>query len=171
MKTDGEKKEKMMTIQEPRIQDFMSLQPQAIEGRENIDTARAMMSKYGIRHLPVLMEGIVVGILSEREVNLAIGMESIDPKLLLAIDVCSEKPYIVHPDAPLREVVGIMADEHLGSALVMENAHLIGIFTTVDACRALHDLIQESIEECNFETFRNFRFFLNAFRRVQGKEA
>ena len=151
-------------MKEPLIQDFMTLQPQTIEGKENVETARKMMSKFGIRHLPVTTDGIVAGLLSEREVNLAVGIESIDPKQLLVIDVCSERPYIVDPLVPLREVVGTMAKEHYGSAIVMENARLTGIFTTVDACRALHDLLEETIEESNLETIQNFRFFLRPLR-------
>ena len=159
-----------MTIQEPRIQDFMTLQPLAIEGKENIETARKMMSKFSIRHLPVLTDGIVSGILSERELNLATGIECVDPLRLLVIDACSERPYIVHPNTPLREVVDVMAKEHFGSAIVMENTHLVGIFTTVDACRALHELIEEAIEESNRENTRNFRFFLKSILRVHGKD-
>ncbi len=151
-----------MTTHEPLIQEFMTLQPQTIEGKENIGVAENMMSKFGIRHLPVTTDGIIVGILSEREVNLATGMDAIDPKQLLVIDVCSEKPYIVHPDTTLREVVGFMAKKHYGSALIMENAKLVGIFTTVDACNALHDLLAETIEEANLKNIRNFRFFLGS---------
>jgi CBS domain-containing protein len=159
-----------MNIQEPLVESFMTLQPQTVEGKENIETARKMMSKFGIHHLPVVTDGIVVGILSEREANLSIGIGSIDPKRLLVIDVCSEKPYIVHPDTPLREVADVMAREHFGSAMVMENAHLVGIFTTVDACRALHDLLEETIEESNLESIRNFRFFLRSLKSATGKE-
>ena len=158
-----------MTFQEPLIQDFMTLQPQAIEGKEKIETARKMMSRFGVRHLPVLTDGIVSGMLSEREVNLAYGIESIDPKQLLVIDVCSEKPVIVSPEMPLREVVGHMAKKQLGSVIIMKNAHLVGIFTTVDACRALHDLLEEAIETSNLENFQTFRFFLRAGRRATDK--
>lgn len=148
--------------QEPLIQEFMTLQPQTIEGREPAAKAREMMSESAIRHLPVMDNGILVGVLSERELNLALGIESIDPAQLLVIDVCSERPYTVSPETPLREVVGVMAAEHMGSAVVMENAKLIGIFTTVDACRALHDLLEKAIEGANVENIRNLRFLLGA---------
>ncbi len=152
-----------MTIQEPLIRDFMTLQPQTIQGKESVETAAAMMSKSGIRHLPVMKDGTLAGILSEREVNLASGMESIDPKQVLVIDVCSEKPYIVLPETPLREVVDTMAKRHLGSAIVMEYGKLLGIFTTVDACRALHDLLEDTFHSMSLESIRSFRLFLKPF--------
>ena len=126
---------------EPTIQEFMTQQPQSIESRESVVTAQTLMKRFGIRHLPVTTDGIVVGILSERELNLALGMESIDHERLPVIDVCSERPYIAYPETPLREVVTVMAREHLGSAIIMENAKLTGIFTTVDACRALAEIV------------------------------
>jgi acetoin utilization protein AcuB len=146
----------------------MTLQPQTIEAKDNLENARKLMTRFGIRHLPVVDNGIVIGILSEREVNLANGIESMDLKQILVIDVCSERPYIVHPETPLRDAVGVMAQKHFGSAIVMENAKLVGIFTTVDACRALHDLLQEATEGRNREQLRSLHLF---FRDRQPRRA
>ena len=115
------------------------------------------MTAFGIRHLPVTTDGIVVGILSRRELDMAMQIEVVDSKQFLVIDACSEKPYIAYPDTPLREVVGVMAREHLGSVIVMENAKPVGIFTTVDACRTLHDLIKNALQEKGRESMRNLR--------------
>lgn len=142
---------------EPTIQKFMTLQPQSIESRESVVTAQKLMKRFGIRHLPVTTDGILVGILSERELNLAIGMEVLDHEQLPVIDVCSEKPYIAYPETPLREVVTVMAREHLGSAIVMENAKLTGIFTTVDACRVLGSLLAETCIEANTRDLKQFK--------------
>lgn len=157
---DGETKEINMKNIEPLIKEFMTLQPQTIECHETLETAKKKMIQSSIRHLPVSKKGKIIGILSERELNLAYGIESLDPKHLLVIDACSEKPYIVDPETPLREVVDTMAKKHLGSALVMEGSKLIGIFTTVDACRSLHDLLEETLEKKNREVVRTFRFFI-----------
>lgn len=154
-----------MENREPLIRDFMTLQPQSVESKENIQVAADMMAKYGIRHLPVTTDGYVSGMLSEREVNLAVGIESIDPKQILVIDMCSERPYIVPPDTPLREVAGDMAKKHIGSAIVMENAHLIGIFTASDVCRALHDLLSEAVQGSNIDHFRKLRLIFGAGKK------
>ena len=126
------------------VSDYMTQQPQSIEFGESLEKAGDMMSKYGIRHLPVTKKGKLVGILSERELNLASGIDSFEPSKLLVADVCSENPYVVEPETPLWKVAGVMADKAYGSALVMENGKLAGIFTTVDACRALHQVLQKA---------------------------
>ena len=140
---------------EPTVQDFMTQQPQSIESKETVQKARDLMSQRGVRHLPVTRDGALVGILSEREVNLTSGVESIDPSQLLVIDVCSEDPYQVTPDTPLWQVAQVMGDKCYGSALVVEDGRLAGIFTTVDACRALHQVL----EERNVERLRKVRCF------------
>ena len=142
---------------EPTIQDFMTQQPQSIGFGESLEKARDMMSKYGIRHLPVTKDGNLVGILSERELNIACGIESIDPEHLLVVDVCSDNPYVVTPDTPLWQVARVMADKCYGSALVAEDGELMGIFTTVDACRALYQVLEERMEEQNGKRTRRVR--------------
>lgn len=130
-----------MGSKEPLVKDYMTLQPHTIEHGENVQTAHQVMTKLGIRHLPVMKKGSIIGILSEREVNFAIGIESIDHKQILAIDVCSQKPYMVTPETALRDVADVMAKKHFGSVIVMKNDELVGIVTTVDVCRALAQII------------------------------
>jgi acetoin utilization protein AcuB len=49
--------------------------------------------------------------------------------------------YCVDPHVPLRDVALAMAEHKYGSAVVMSGQKVVGIFTTVDACRALADLL------------------------------
>lgn len=146
-----------MPKSEPTIQKFMTVQPQSIEAGAKLQQAKEAMAKYGIRHLPVTRRGELIGILSEREINLTYGLEAIEPTQLLVIDVCSEDPYIVEPDEPLRLVAQEMANKHYGSAIVMQNGNLVGIFTAVDACRALSQIIEAHIEESNLKRINYFR--------------
>ena len=146
-----------MPKSEPTIQKFMTTQPQSIESKDKLEKAKDVMAKYGIRHLPVMREGEVIGMLSDREINLAYGLEGVEPTSLLVVDACSGHPYIVEPDEPLRLAAQEMANKHHGSAVVMQNGKLVGIFTTVDACRALSWIIEENIKELNLKTLNYIR--------------
>ena len=44
---------------------------------------------------------------------------------------------------------------------VMENAKLVGIFTTVDACRALHDLLENAMRGESLENIRHLRSLMS----------
>jgi acetoin utilization protein AcuB len=52
-------------------------------------------------------------------------------------DAMSVDVYVTSPDAPIADVAATMAEHRYGCAVVMEGAHLAGIFTTVDALNAL----------------------------------
>jgi acetoin utilization protein AcuB len=55
----------------------------------------------------------------------------------------TDQPYTVGPGTPLDEVVSTMAEKKFGSAVVVQNNKIVGIFTTVDACQALSDLSEQ----------------------------
>lgn len=126
---------------EPTIQKFMTTQPYSIEASERLEAAIQLMSDRKIRHLPVTRRGEVVGILSDRDVKLAMSVRGLDLSVLPVLDFAAEKPYTVDPDIPIGQVATTMASKHYGSAIVMQNGKLVGIFTTVDACRALAEIV------------------------------
>ncbi len=131
-----------MSKAEPMIQKFMTCQPNAVESQETVENAQKMMRELGIRHLPVVEREQVVGIISDRDVKMALSLVEASPKLLLVKDICHEHPYVVEPDTHLSSVVKEMAEKRYGCAIVVQNKKLVGIFTTVDACRALGQLLE-----------------------------
>jgi len=99
------------------------------------------MTKHEVRHLPVLDGARPVGLVSARDVAVVEGLAGADPRALAVEDVMTQVPYVAGPDAPLDEVCREMARHKYGSALVVQNQKCAGIFTTVDACQALADLL------------------------------
>ncbi len=120
----------------------MTCQPHAVEAGETVQNASKMMSDLAIRHLPVVEDGKVTGIISDRDIKMALSLVDANPHLLLVKDISHEHPYTVDPDSHLSDVVREMADKAYGSAIVVQNNKLVGIFTTVDACRALAALLE-----------------------------
>ena len=53
----------------------------------------------------------------------------------------AQDPYAVPPETPLAEVAATMAERQFGSAIVTDGRGAIGIFTTMDALRALASLL------------------------------
>jgi acetoin utilization protein AcuB len=100
------------------------------------------MREHAIRHLPVLHGGKLVGLITERDLRLVESLAGVDPTKVKVEDAMSTGIYSVGPDSPLDEVVATMAEHKYGSAVVMHNEKVVGIFTTVDACRALAELLR-----------------------------
>jgi CBS domain-containing protein len=122
----------------------MTRQPWTIERFAPLAQAHGLMREHHLRHLPVLDNGELVGIVSIGDLHLleTIGELSLDD---IPIDeAMSEHPFIVTSDMPLDEVADIMATKKYGSAIVMGRGGVEGIFTTTDACRALASILQHA---------------------------
>ena len=136
-----------MTKPIPTIQKFMTTQPHSIGADQTMAMAHRMMREHRFRHLPVLTGGELVGVLSDRDLHLVETLRDVDPDKVLVEDAMTIAPYTVTPDAPLDDVVGTMAEHKYGCAVVMQNKHLVGIFTTVDACRAFAELLHGGLSK------------------------
>jgi acetoin utilization protein AcuB len=96
-----------------------------------------MMRDNRIRHLPVLHGGKLVGVITDRDIHLIETLSDVEPTLVTVSDAMTASVYAVNPETPLEEVAQRMAEHKYGSAVVIERGKVVGIFTTVDACRAL----------------------------------
>lgn len=132
-----------MTSKLLKVRDFMTKSPHSIESSANLDFARNQMKELGVRHLPILKNGGVVGVLSERSLNTALLLKGFESYTVA--DIMNPDPYLVESHTPLDEVVAVMAEEKYGSIIVMEEGKLVGIFTTIDVCRVLREFLDQRI--------------------------
>ena len=125
----------------PTIAKFMTTLPHTIRPDLSLAAADRLMREHGIRHLPVLEGGRLVGMLSQRDIRLVESFQDIDPEAVKAEEAMSQDIYEVEPTAALDAVASTMAEHKYGSAIVTQNSKVVGIFTTVDALRALAELL------------------------------
>lgn len=136
-----------MTKPVPPISKFMSTNPHTIGWDQNIAKASEMMSEHGIRHLPVLKGGQIVGLISQSDIRLIETLEGVEPQVVKVADAMTPDPYVVSPEALLDEVAAEMAENKYGSAIIMQNQKVVGIFTTLDALRALDELLKTRLHK------------------------
>ena len=119
------------------IRDFMTAVPYTIGRRQSLDMAQEKMRSCGLRHLPVLDGGLLAGVLSQRDAYFVETIGGVDPQTVAVEEAMSIDVYSVTPETPLLEVAAAMADHKYGCAIVTQGTHVVGIFTAVDALRAL----------------------------------
>jgi len=129
----------MTRLRTPQILAFMTPFPYSIDIEAPLGEAHAFLRERQIRHLPVTRDGQLAGILTDRDIKLALGPDLGSPpeRELRVADVFQPETYVVDAGERLEDVATMMAERHVGSALVTRGGKLVGIFTTTDACRAL----------------------------------
>jgi acetoin utilization protein AcuB len=121
------------------VADYMTPGPYTIGREQSLVAAKQLMQKIHARHLPVLHGGKLVGVLSDRELA---AIETLPgSKQLTVEDAMVPDVYITSEDAPLATVAGEMARQRIGSAIVLKDEHVVGVFTAVDALRALAETL------------------------------
>lgn len=125
----------------PHVSKYMSTSLHTARPSLTLAEAMELMRAQQIRHLPILDGGRLVGILSERDIRTIETFKGADPTKVLVEDAMEQNVYVVTPNAPLDEVAEEMANNKYGSAVVMQNASVVGIFTVVDAMQALAELL------------------------------
>jgi acetoin utilization protein AcuB len=125
----------------PTLTALMTPFPYSIDLHASVAQAKDMMEAHDIRHLPVTDAGRPVGVLSERDILLASKRMSCQDNPLVR-DICVLEAYVVELSERLDTVLLHMAEQHIGSALVVRHGKLVGIVTATDACRAFGEFLR-----------------------------
>jgi len=126
----------------PPISRYMSRQPWTIGWDAPLSQATALMQEHQIRHLPVLKDGKLVGVLSERDVFRLERLRYLSNHFTVE-DAMSSDVYCAAVDDPVDAVVERMAANKLGSVVVVDRSSRIeGVFTTVDGMQVLAEVLR-----------------------------
>jgi acetoin utilization protein AcuB len=125
----------------PSIDRYMTRQVLTVRADAKVAYAHALMREHQIRHLPVLEDGALVGVISERDLYLVEKLAG--PQAELAVEeAMSPAAFTACCSDPVDEVVEGMAQHKYGSVVVLDHGRVAGIFTTVDGMQALADLLR-----------------------------
>lgn len=122
------------------ISEVMTTIPVQVEEGMALESARRLMERYAVRHLPVVKDGTLVGVLSEREMNVALAIARTNNLEATVLTAMHGPAFQVEKGVPLADVVERMAKEKVGCAVVVQKDKICGIFTTTDALILLAEL-------------------------------
>ncbi len=131
----------------PNVSKYMTVHPHTIGLDQTLTKAHEAMREFQIRHLPVLDGGRLVGIISDRDIKSVMTFKDVDPDLIKVSEALTEDPFIVKPETPLDTVCAEMGAHKFGSALIVDNGKLVGIFTWVDGLNALTELLSTRLKK------------------------
>lgn len=120
----------------------MTTDPHTVDRSVKLAVAHEIMRSCEVRHLPVLDDGRLVGIVTLSDLHLIETLRDVEPERVAVDEAMTEDPYAVGPDTPLIEVIRAMGERKCGSAIVVKGDAVIGIFTYIDALRALEQYLE-----------------------------
>ena len=115
-----------------------------ISATERLSTVEDIMTLGHVRHMPVVLAGRLVGVVSERDLlraslsNLSHHRSEERRAFLHVVEiesVMSSPPIVVPPDASVAEAARIMAEKKIGCLPVVKEHHLEGMITETDVLR------------------------------------
>ena len=134
-----------------KVRELMTADPRTLGIDATLGDTAEVMSGYGIRHLPIVEDGAVVGIITDRDLKMALGPEAahldlsaIDPQQadgrvdwfmtegLIQIDV----------DADVADAAEIFLRDKTGALPVVDAGELVGILSVLDVVKAALPLLK-----------------------------
>ncbi|HUM00651.1 MAG TPA: CBS and ACT domain-containing protein [Thermoanaerobaculia bacterium] len=121
------------------VRDIMRSPAVTVSADTTLETAYRTMREKGIRHLPVLEGGQLVGVITDRDLRLATSVLSPTPFSAgsRVSGVMRTRPLTADPSDPIEDAARIMREKKIGCLPVLDGARLIGIVTGLDLLDAL----------------------------------
>jgi CBS domain-containing membrane protein len=126
------------------VREIMMGSPVTLKPDDTLDLANDVISLGRIRHIPVVENGTMVGLLSERDLmgaaaNQIFGLKQKSKSALLKSvlikDVMKKRVITVKPQTPIKEAARLMAEKKIGCLPVISDGSLVGLVTTTDLLR------------------------------------
>ena len=148
-----------MAVRKTKVGDWMTPNPITIDAGATIVEAIHLLKEKNIRRLPVMRNGRLVGIVTERMLlsfspGKSSSLDTWELHYLLARTAVTEamnpKPHTVTPETDLSEAAALIHDRKLNGVVVVNAAgELVGILTTTNALEALIYFAREAATEAS----------------------
>ena len=131
------------------VADWMTKQVVTVVPEDSVSHTLHAMREKGIKHLPVVHDGAVVGVISDRDIktyspSTATGLDIYEMNYLLAKatvrDAMGKHLVTTTADTPIEEAALVLFEKNIGCLPVVEGDVLVGIITDRDIFRALVDI-------------------------------
>jgi CBS domain-containing protein len=134
----------MATDADLTVRDIMTRDPIILGRNDTLDLAEDIMNLRRIRHMPVVDEGSIVGIVSQRDLfrsalvtALGFGRKTQTAviKTIKIKEIMTEHVITISPDVSVKEAARVMIDKKIGCLPVVDGENLVGLLTETDILR------------------------------------
>ena len=131
------------------VRDIMASEVTTLDRNDSLQLAKDIMSLGRVRHFPVVDDGKVVGVVSQRDLYKAsLGSvmkygEKAQRSFLEGIaikEVMVDPPITIAPHATVQEAARLMMEKKIGCLPVLEGSTLVGIITETDMLKLVAEM-------------------------------
>jgi acetoin utilization protein AcuB len=128
-----------------KVREWMTPRPFALTERDRVKTAVQHLLSAGIRHVPVLRDNVLVGIVTDRDLRRALpSVEAgASPEKYQAFmertalgDIMTPDPVTCTPDTDIVDAVEVFVERKFGAIPIVDGDELVAILTQIDVMRA-----------------------------------
>jgi len=129
-----------------RVRDIMQTGVVTVSAGDTLSTVEDIMTLGGVRHMPVVRAGTLVGVVSERDLlraslsNLT-GFGQEERRAFLQVveitRVMSAPPIVISPEDEIEQAARLLAEKRIGCLPVIEEGKLVGLVTETDVLRCI----------------------------------
>ncbi|MEJ2727749.1 MAG: CBS and ACT domain-containing protein [Deltaproteobacteria bacterium] len=132
------------------VKNWMSKKVITIDADDSMQDAMGLLKEHGIRRLPVIKKGKLVGIVTDRDLKKASASDATSLEihellyLLTAVkvkDIMTKEPITVPPDYTVEETAQVLLESKIsGAPVVDDSGNVVGVITQSDLFRVLMSL-------------------------------
>ena len=111
----------------------------AVAPTDSVMEAARTIKEQDVGSLPVVEDGRVVGIVTDRDIVVRAVAEGVDPRTATVGDVASGDLVTVEPDEDLDDALKLMAQHRVRRLPVVENGRLVGVVAQADVALEAND--------------------------------
>lgn len=120
---------------------FFGVSPQT-----SIAEVVSLLAEKNIGAVLVLVEGKLVGILSERDIVRKLSTRGADVLKASVLDLMTPNPTTATPETSVEQALEVMTERHFRHLPVLENGALVGVVSIGDIVKARIDQSQHEVE-------------------------
>ena len=118
------------------VRELMTTAPVTVEPDATLGEVAVLMKQEDCGSIPVVEDGRLVGIVTDRDIVIRGVAAGSDPKTQRVSTVMSADPVTIRPDDDLTDAEKVMADRQIRRLPVIEDGRLVGIIVTAQIARA-----------------------------------
>ncbi|MGB9711811.1 MAG: CBS and ACT domain-containing protein [Dissulfurimicrobium sp.] len=122
-----------------KVKNWMTKNVVTIQPEASLHEALELMSRHSIRHLPVVKDGLMQGLVTESNIRQYLYPSMLDE--LTVSNIMILNPITADPNASLDSVARLMQHYKIGGLPVLEKRQLVGIITNTDIVGAFIEFL------------------------------